>query len=168
MLIKLIAATLCILSLCSCSGYHLGDRKPSELSAVQTISVPLFKNKTQEPRLATLVTNSMVDAITRDGTYQIAPSASSDADLVATIETITYRERRSSRYDSLRASALYVDVVVDWQLIDSNNVVLAKGSDKGRSQFSAGSNQQTSRNNAFPDAAQNAAEIILRRISNGF
>lgn len=168
MLAKLLAAVVCLTALNSCAGYSLGNRKPTELSSVQSIAVPLFKNKTQEQRLATLATNSMVDAITRDGTYQIAPTDSADADLIATIETINYRTRRTARFDSLRASELYVEMLVNWQLVDSNNKILTSGSDIGRSQFSASSNQQLSRTNAFPDAAKSATDVILRRIANGY
>ena len=168
MLSQLLAAALCLTALTSCAGYQLGNSKPSELSSVNSISVPLFKNETQVQRLAGLMTNSMVDVITRDGTYKISSAATSDADLIATIETIKYSERRNARFDSLKATEMYMKIMVDWQLIDHQNQVLSSGKVSGRTQFSVGSNQQLSRTNAFPDAAQNAAELIMLRIANGF
>jgi hypothetical protein len=168
MLRQLLAAALCLTALTSCAGYQLGNVKPSEFSSVNSISVPLFKNETQEQRLASLVTNSMVDAITRDGTYQIAPSSTSDADLIATITAIEYNIRRSSPFDSLKASEMYMRIVVDWQLVNHENKVLSSGNASGITQFSVDSNQQTSRTNAFPDAAKNATELIMLRIANGF
>ncbi|PQJ29497.1 LPS assembly lipoprotein LptE [Rubritalea profundi] len=168
MLRQLLAAALCLTALTSCAGYQLGNVKPSELSSVNSISVPLFKNETQEQRLASLVTNSMVDAITRDGTYNIASAATSDADLIATIKTIEYSERRNARFDSLKATEMYMNLKVEWKLVDHQNQTLASGKVSGRTQFSVDSNQQTSRTNAFPDAAKNATELIMLRIANGF
>ena len=168
MLRNLLAAALCLTALTSCAGYQLGNVKPSELSAVHSIAVPLFKNDTQEQRLASLATNSMVDAITRDGTFEIASTADSDADLIATISSVEYSERRFSRFDSLKASEMYMKLVVDWNLVDSQNKILSRGVAIGRTQFSVDSNQQTSRSNAFPNAAKDAAEIIMLRIANGF
>lgn len=168
MLRQLLAAALCLTALTSCAGYQLGNVKPSELSAVNSISVPLFINETQEQRLASLVTNSMVDAITRDGTYSIASAATADADLIATIKTIEYSERRNARFDSLRATEMYMKLKVEWKLVDHQNQTLTSGKVTSRTQFSVDSNQQTSRTNAFPDAAKNAAELIMLRITNGF
>ena len=154
--------------LASCAGYQLGDRKPAKLENIQSIDVPLFQNKTQEQRLSPLVTNSVSDEITRDGTYQIVSDATSDATLHATIETISYRERRSDRFDTLRASEMYIEIEVEWKLTDNQNRVLMSGTTDGESYFTVESNQQLSRNNAFPDAAKNAAEKIVQRIANGF
>ena len=168
MLRQLLAAALCLTALTSCAGYQLGNVKPSELSSVNSISVPLFKNETQEQRLASLVTNSMVDAITRDGTYEIVTSSTSDAELIAVIRTVEYSERRFSRFDSLKASEMYMTLIIDWRLIDNQNKVLSSGLARGRTQFSVDSNQQLSRSNAFPDAAKNATELIMLRIANGF
>ncbi len=168
MLRQILAAVLSLTVLSSCGGYHLGNVKPSELSSVNSISVPLFKNKTQEQRLASLVTNSMVDAITRDGTFKFVSNSEADADLIATIQTIKYSERRFSRFDSLKASEMYMTLIVDWKLVDPQNKVLSSGTVRGRTHFSISSNQQLSRTNAFPDAARDASELIMLRIANGF
>lgn len=168
MLKNLLLLLLCSVLLPSCAGYKLGNQKPTELSSVSSIDVPLFENKTQEQRLATLVTNSMVDAITRDGTYQITTNSASDATLVGVIERISYSERRADRFDTLRASELNVRVHVKWELINSQNQVLASGKDVGRSYFSTEANQQLSRNNSFPDAAMDVSEHIIQRLANGF
>lgn len=168
MFTKLLAVALCVTSLSSCAGYKLGNSKPTELKAVHTIAVPLFKNETQEQRLATLTTNSMVDAINRDGTYRIGTSNTADATLQGTISTVRYSERRSNRFDSLKASEMYMYLEVKWTLVDAQGSVLASGKDSGRSQFSVDLNQQTSHNNAFPDAAKNTAELVIQSIANGF
>jgi hypothetical protein len=168
MVLRYLLSALLLCALSSCTGYQIGDRKPAEFASIESISVPLVENKTQEQRLATLVTNSIVDEITRDGTYSLSSDNLSDATLTASIETVRYRQRRADRFDSLRAAEMYIELEINWQLTNEQNVVLMKGSEKGVSYFTVASNQQLSRNNAFPDAAKNAAEKIVQRIANGF
>ncbi|MGJ8674228.1 LPS assembly lipoprotein LptE [Rubritalea sp.] len=152
----------------SCAGYQVGNVKPAKLKDIQSITVPLFSNKTQEQRLAPIVTNSVVDEITRDGSFSISTASLADASLRGTIETIEYSEKRSNRYDTLRASEMYMEIIIRWELVDPQNKVLMSGTEEGISYFTVGTNQQTARNNTFPDASKNAAEKIVQRISSGF
>ena len=99
-----------LITLSSCAGYKLGNSKPSHLTEIRAVAVPLFKNKTLQTRVATLATNSCVDAIIRDGTYQIETLENADATLVATIDSIKYEEFRSQRLDTLRPEELSVEI----------------------------------------------------------
>lgn len=168
MLGKLLAISLSCAALSSCAGYQLGSSKPTHLTAVKSIDVPLFENETLEPRLATLATNSLVDSITRDGTYKIATTSDSDATLIASIRSLDYSTRRSGKLDTLRASELYLKMDIDWKLISSNNSILSRGKAHGGSQFSLSENEQLSRTNAMADATKNAAEKITQQLANGF
>lgn len=164
----LITAALVLVGLNSCTGYRVGNVKPAEMETVKTIFVPLVENDTQEQRLASLMTNSLVDTITRDGTYKIGTEATADARLEVKIRHIRYTARRYDRFDSLRASEMYMYIQTNWRVMDNQNKVLSRGSDQGRTQFSIEENQQTSRNNAFPVAAEATAVLITQRIANGF
>ena len=152
----------------SCAGYQVGNVKPSEMQTVSSIAIPIATNDTQEQRLASLMTNSVVDAITRDGTYAVKNEDRADASLVINIKRVRYSVRRNDRFDSLRASEMYMHLRVEWEVVDNQNQVLAQGSDEGRTQFAIEENQQTSRSNAFPLAAEATAILIVQRIANGF
>jgi len=165
---RIVAAALVVIGLNSCAGYRVGNAKPAEMQAVKTIFVPLATNETQEQRLANLMTNSLVDTITRDGTYQIGNANNADATLEVNINTVRYSARRYDRFDTLRASEMYMFVNVDWKVVNNQNEVLSRGSEEGRTQFSVDANQQTSRNNAFPMATDATAVLITQRIANGF
>lgn len=168
MIPRILAALVALLTLSSCTGYQLGSSKPSHLTSIKTISVPLFKNETQEQRLAVLTTNYCVDAITRDGTYRIGTSSNADATLEATISRLDYREFRSQRLDTLRPEELEITLVIDWKLKANNGQVLESGTSVGESKFFVDDNLQLSRENSFPDAAKNATENLVYRIANGF
>lgn len=161
---------LIVLSLSSCAGYRLGGAKPPHLAKVNAIQVEMVDNKTQFPRLAAQATNSIIDALTQDGTYRLAAAKSADARLEAVIDSISYRQARSSRTDTLRSEELEMDLTLNWKLIDSNNPaqVLASGTSRGKTRFFVDPNLATARRTALMDALKRASESVIARIADGF
>ncbi|WP_018969739.1 LPS assembly lipoprotein LptE [Rubritalea marina] len=156
-----------LIGLSSC-GYQVGNTKPTELAAVKRLAVPLATNHTQEQRLSSMMTNSLIDTITRDGTYTISNDSNADATLYVDITEIKYVVQRYDPFDSLRASEMFMYLKASWRVVDNQNNLLSKGREEGRTQFTIESNQQTSRSNAFPSAAEATAVLITQRIANGF
>ena len=156
--------------LSSCAGYTLGGQRPAHLAAVRSIAVPLAVNDTLTPRASVFTTNAVVDAITRDGSYQLAATGSADAVLSLRLKSISYGQRRSSRQDSLRPEELEMRVNVSWQLTDADNPlrILEKGSTLGRSSFFVADNLQKARDNALPDALRRMAETLTSRLADGY
>jgi Lipopolysaccharide-assembly len=168
-MIRFLALTSCF-ALFSCTGYQLQSDRPQALANVKSINVPLFANKTLIPRGETLATNSVIDAIAIDGTYRIVSDHKADAILRGTIESISYRQVRSTRLDTLRSEDMENTFVISWELCDARNPmkILARGKAKGSSRFAIDSNLQTARTNAMPDAMQRAATQIVGRLTDDF
>lgn len=162
--------SLIALSMVSCAGYHLGGTKPPSLAGVRTVSVPMFANGTQEPRAESLATTAVIDAIVRDGTYQLADRGSADAVLEGKLTGIRYSTLRGSRLDSLLAEELTNVVSIEWTLRDAKDPtkILATGSSVGQSSFFADSNLQTARRNALPDAFGRAGTNLVSRLASGY
>lgn len=154
----------------SCADYHLGGTKPPSLAGVRTVSVPMFANGTQEPRAESLATTAVIDAIVRDGTYQLADRGSADAVLEGKLTGIRYSTLRGSRLDSLLAEELTNVVSIEWTLRDAKDPtkILATGSSVGQSSFFADSNLQTARRNALPDAFGRAGTNLVSRLASGY
>ena len=153
----------------SCTGYQLQTGRPQALTHVKKISVPLFENKTLVPRGEILATNSVVDAITNDGTYHIATLHEADAILEGTMESITYSQVRSTRLDTLRSEEMENSLTLHWQLLDARTRrVISTGKAIGSSRFAIDANQQTARQNALPDALQRAASQVVGRLTDDF
>lgn len=159
-----------LLTLASCAGYQLGGVKPSSLSGVKSIAVPMFANETQHPRASALATSSVINALVQDGTYRISTSNKADAVLEGTLTRIKYKLIRGTRYDSLYPEELANTVHIDWILRDARDpsLILAKGKSEGTSQLFASANLQTARNNALPEALDRASEALVSRIANGY
>ena len=158
------------LSQSNCTGYSWGTAKPEHLAEVKTLCVAMVENKTQVPRAAALTTNSLVDAITRDGTYRIASIDHADAHLLTTLHKIEYRQARSTREDTLRSEELEMEAHLNWSLVDATNParILASGKSKGLTRFFVDPNLQTARQSALVDAIKRASESIVSRVSEGF
>jgi hypothetical protein len=156
--------------LCSCFGYRLDGHRPQALTNVRQIRVEMFENKTLIPRGEALATNSVIDALSADGTYHLATTEKADAILHGTIESITYNQVTSTRFDTLRSEELQNNITLSWQLRDASNPlkVLASGKAVGSSRFAIDSNLQTARTNALPDALQRAATQIVGRLTDDF
>ncbi len=128
----------------------------------------MIENKTQEIKLAPQATNSLVRFINNDWTYQVSTPAQSDTTLRVVIETIEYREFRSTRLDTLRAEELTTNIRASWELVDNQSKVLLSGRSNGETRFFIGDNQRLSRDNAMSNAVNNLSRKITSRISNGF
>lgn len=132
--------------------------------------MPMFTNRTQEPRAEALATTAVTDAIVRDGTYRLADRGSADAVLEGNLVGIRYSTLRGSRLDSLLAEELTNEVMIEWTLRDAKDPakILATGSSVGQSSFFADSNLQTARRNALPDAFGRAGANLVSRIASGY
>ena len=167
---RLLAGLLALLLLGGCTGYRLGGAKPTHLGEVSTVSVAMVQNKTQMPRAAAHATNSLIDALTRDGTYRLAAAETADARLETTLHTIDYRQARSTRIDTLRSEELEMIVTFNWVLLDAENPgrILDQGQSKGSTRFFVDPNLQTARQTALIDALKRASESVVARLANGF
>lgn len=154
----------------NCSQYHVGGSKPVHLQSISRVEVSLVQNRTQVPRAAAHATNSLIDAITSDGTYRISGAEDADARLVTTLQRINYRQARSTRVDILRSEELEMEVHLVWTLVDARSPsrLLAKGKSIGKTRFFVDPNLQTARQMALIDALKRAADAVVTSLADGF
>ena len=170
-LLPAIAATLLVSLLhTGCSGYRWGSVRPSHLAGVDAVCVAPARNSTQIPRAAALATNSVVDALTRDGTYTVTTLDRADAHLQTELKKIEYLQVRSTRDDALRSEELEMIAHLAWSLVDPDNpaTILDSGIATGTTRFFVDPNLQTARQNALVDAIKRASDGMVARIAEGF
>jgi lipopolysaccharide assembly LptE-like protein len=79
-------AALLVLALASSGcGYAIGNRLPAH---IKTVAVPIFKNRTTEPRVEAVMTRAVVQAFSTNGQLQVVQPA--DADAILEGELIGY------------------------------------------------------------------------------
>lgn len=164
-----LSIVLALGNLTSCAGYRFGGNKPAHLEAIRSIDVPLAQSHVIFPRVEALTTNSVIDALLRDGTYRLSTSQKSDATLILTLDDLAYRQARSTSEDVLRSEELQLEAIISYKLFDNKKpgVVLEQGKGRGRTRFFIDDNLQTARANALHDALQRAAQAITNRLADG-
>ncbi|MCA1962828.1 MAG: LPS assembly lipoprotein LptE [Prosthecobacter sp.] len=157
------------LTLPSCAGYQLGGHKPSRLQGIQKLAVPTFDNQTLEPRLSSVVTNSLIKQIQTDGSYQIASKDDAEAVLEGTIMRVDRSQFRSLRQNVLRTSQLQMRLTVNYVIKDAaSGRPIHRGTSSAISYVILDSNVQNSEAQALDDAAQRLASNLANEISEGW
>ncbi len=163
----LLPLAVLILWLPSCT-YTLGGRKPAHLANIDSLYIPLAKNRTLFPRIEANLTNEVVRAVVNDGTYVVGNFENADATLVLEVSKIDYRQIRSDNEDTLRSDELELQVSVAWAVKTPTGSILEKGKVRGKTRFFVSDNLQTARRNAVPDAVERAAIDIVSHLADGF
>lgn len=166
---KLLVAAAAAVLLSGCAGYHLGSVKPYAMREIHSIAIPTFKNDTLVPRAEVLVTDTVIKALQRDGTYRIA---SGDEDADATLKGEVFRvgrtPARSVRGNVLATTEFNLGMVLRWRLVDKQGNALAAGDANGGTSFFVSTDVNTDERQALPLAAESLAKNLAIQLSEGW
>jgi hypothetical protein len=167
---NLLGAALLFLSLGGCAGYHVGPIQPYYLRSVHSIAVPTFDNKTLVPRIAVLVTDSVIKQFQQDGTYRIAGDDQADAILKGEITRISRAPVRSVRGNVLATSEFSLSLRVRYSLVTrgSGRVLAPPKEVTGTTSFFVGPDITSDERQAFPLAAEALATGLVSQLSEGW
>jgi hypothetical protein len=154
------AATALILApiLLRCGAYSFsGASLPPHL---KTVAIPLFENRTPEFGIDQLLTDAVIEAVTRDNTLKIAEPSSADCILRCTLNRI---EDRAGQYDQKEeASTFRITLSVQATFEDMQKRVVI-----WQSPFTAFGNYSDDRNLGIEEAVDKLKiEIVNRMVSN--
>ncbi len=150
-------------------AYHLGDARPSMMNGITTLAVPISKNKTLEPNVEGVLSDTIVKALQTDGTYRINYTDRADAILYTTLARIDRWPARSVRGNVLATSEYEFIVTVDYEVIDRpTGKRLMQGAVNGKTSFFVSADMQTDEIQALPLAFTDAATALASRLSEGF
>jgi hypothetical protein len=167
---KLFATALVLLSLGGCAGYHLGPVQPYYLRDVHRIAVPTFENKTLVPRIAVLVTNTVIKQFQQDGTYRIAGEDQADAILKGEITRINRAPVRAVRGNVLATKEFALALRVRYSLVErgSGKVLTSPVEVIGVTSFFVGNDITSDEEQALPLAAEDLAARLVGQLSEGW
>jgi hypothetical protein len=157
--------------LVSCAGYSLGPVKPSYLKDVKTLSIPTARSEDLTPRVEVLLTNTIIKEFQRDGTFRMAASGSGDASLFVTLEAIQLTPVRSVPGNVLQAAEFVMTLRIRYELrqgAGDRGRILDGGHVTGEASFFVSTDLQQDQRQAFPRAAEQAAQHLVSQLSEGF
>jgi hypothetical protein len=140
------------------------------LRSVHTIAVPTFGNKTLLPRIAVLVTDSVIKQFQQDGTYRIVGDDEADAILKADITKITRAPARSVRGNVLATTEFSLTMRVRYSLVErsSGKVLTTPTEVIGTTSFFVGPDIISDERQALPLAAEQLATQLVSQLSEGW
>jgi outer membrane lipopolysaccharide assembly protein LptE/RlpB len=152
-------------------GYHTVGWETGPLgSAGNTVSVPVFTNKTFKPNLESTLANAVVDEFAKRNNPRIARS--DDADMTLTGEVATYNSTAISysRSDTITEYVASMKLVATLRR-NSNQQVLWKGELSWSQAFPANTNiaiQQNAEDAAIQEICQKLAQQLYLKILQDF
>jgi hypothetical protein len=164
-----VAALVLAVNLGGCAGYRVGDVKPQYLSAVHSIAVPTFENKTYLPRLEVLMTDTVIKQLQQDGTFRITNEDKSDAVLKGEIRSVVRNPARSLRGNVLATTEFNVSLIVRYTLTGRDGKVLTGPVDVvGTTSFFVDQDIATDQRQALPLAAEALAVNLTSQLAEGW
>lgn len=161
--------TVLIFTLSSCAGYRLGNNKPSKFKKINSISVPIVESDIIQPKLQTLLTNSIIRSIQEQGSYKIKKEKYSDATLNARIKKINRKQLRASRENVLETTEMEFSIELEYKVTKNlTGETIERGTIIGKSSSYLNTNFQLTESHSLRTAAEKAATSIANKLSEGF
>jgi Lipopolysaccharide-assembly len=160
---------LVVALLSGCAGYTVGPIQPAFMKGMHKLAVPIFDNKTFEPQVQTLVTDTFIKQLQQDGTYEITGLDRADAEIHGIIYTVTRVKARSVIGNVLASSQFNLQVQIRVQVFNAHSGALMGQRDvTGQTTFFVGNDLPTQERQAIPLAAEDAAVQAASYLSEGW
>jgi hypothetical protein len=159
-------ALLSVLVFAGC--YTLGPVVPTYMKGVHNLSVPIFDNKSFEPQIQAVVTDTFIKELQTDGTYPITGEDQADAIVHGTITDVRRTQTKAVVGDVLASAEFQITLKIHIEVLRSTGQSLVNKDFSGQSYFFVGSDLPTQERQAIPVAAQDCAKQVTAFLTEGF
>jgi len=149
-------------------GYRVGPTVRSAYADVKKIDVPTVINKTFEPNVQSLITDTIINRFNNDGTFEITGQAQADATLSITINEIDRTPLRFATSNSLVTQEYQLTIRATYELKSKSGKMLNSFSAQGITTFFVSNDLIASQRQAIPLAAESLANDIVSQISEAW
>jgi hypothetical protein len=159
-----------IVSVFALSGcYTLGPITPTYMKGVHSLAVPIFDNKSFEPQVQAVVTDTFIKELQTDGSYPITGEDEADAIVHGVITDVIRTQTKSVVGDVFASAEFEITLKIHIQVYRGNTgQVLVSKDFVGQSYFFVGSDLPTQEHEAIPIAAQDCAKQVTAFLTEGF
>lgn len=146
-----------------CVGYRVGSMLPAD---IRTVYVPTFENTSSEPLLEVYTTRSVITRIQQDGSLKIAGPEEADALLTVTIvdfdlQALAFDQQRRAAADEYR---MYITANVHMVRRATGETIAESPGITGQATFLVSGDMTSSKQTAYPKAAEDLANLIVQRL----
>jgi hypothetical protein len=166
---SIVLITVLVFTLTSCVGYRLGNNKPNKFKDIKSLSVPIIGSDVIQPKLQSILTNSIIRSIQEQGSYQIRKEKDSDASLIARIKQINRKQLRANRENVLETTEMEFSIDLEYKIINNNTgEIIEKGIATGKSTSYLNANFQLTESRSLRSAAEKVAITLTSKLSEGY
>ena len=141
----------------------------STLPHLKTVAIPIFEDETAEFGVKEELTNSLIDAFTRDATLKIADSRNADSIISGKLISVTDGAGAFSKAEEVKQIRVTVTAMVKFEDLKKRQVVWeSRLSQVGTYAPEGGSGENTTREEAITEAIKNLTDDILSRSISGW
>ncbi|MCK5825746.1 MAG: hypothetical protein KAG93_01830 [Desulfuromusa sp.] len=152
-------------------GYHFSGHSGRLPGGVETLYIPLFVNKTNEPRLETRFASQVSEVFSRNNEIrQVEKQKDADAILLGTVRNYKNKSLSYDRGDDIGSYYSTMDIDVELRQVDTNQL-LWEGSLRWKEVYRASSDkniQDLSRQRALQQIVLRLSEELLSRLLDDF
>src|SRR6201987_1717345 len=109
--VRFALASVFVLSGC----YTLGPVTPTYMKGVHSISVPIFDNKSFEPQVQAVITDTFIKELQTDGTYPITGEDEADAIVHGTITNVIRTQTKAVFGDVLASAEFQITLKINFE-----------------------------------------------------
>jgi len=151
-------AIAALIALTAGCGYTVGGNLPSH---VRTVAVPIFRNRTQEPAIESVITSAVVNAFASNGRLKVVPVQQADSLLDG--EIIGYAVDSIAFDQSINAQVFRLRVTLNVQFRDlrDNSMLWRQDGLQERADFRVAG--QVSRTMVLEESAARQAAVDIGR-----
>jgi len=163
--VRFALASVFVLSGC----YTLGPVTPTYMKGVHSVSIPIFDNKSFEPQVQAVITDTFIKEMQTDGTYPITGEDEADAIVHGVITDVIRTQTKSVVGDVLASAEFQITLKIHIEVLRGGTGQLLVNKDfSGQAYFFVGSDLPTQEHQAIPIAAQDCAKQVTAFLTEGF
>ena len=163
--VRFALASVFVLSGC----YTLGPVTPTYMKGVHSISVQIFDNKSFEPQVKAVITDTFIKELQTDGTYPITGEDQADAIVHGIITNVLRTQTKAVVGDVLASAEFQITLQIRIEVIRAGTGQALVSKDfSGQAYFFVGSDLPTQEHQAIPIAAQDCAKQVTAFLTEGF
>jgi hypothetical protein len=144
------------------------------MDGVTKIAIPTIKTEVLQPRVEMLITNAIIHAFERDGTFKVTDEKDADATIQCKMDSLDRRPNRSVLGNNLLTSEYSLNMRISYRIMKRDGTVVDTRSANGVTYFFAsGSNTLAADINqdeeqAIPIAASDMAGHLVSQVTEGW
>ncbi|MDE1171435.1 MAG: LPS assembly lipoprotein LptE [Verrucomicrobium sp.] len=168
--LRLLAFLVLLSVLGGCAGYRLGSIGGKNIQGVNSIYIPVVKNRTLEPSIDVATTAAIIRAFDQDGTVATSQNEAADGVLEIMLTEVRRQILQPEQLDAQAGNQFQIVLVAHVSFFNrkTGRKVIQDAAVSGSNSYFVGRDQVEAERQAVPMAEQDLAKKIVSLVVEGW